>query len=77
MKYTLNQLKQGENGKIIGFEGGFGLKDKLDALGLREGTYITKISDAFIGGPVTIKINNTKLAIGNGMADKIIVEVDI
>lgn len=73
---TLNQLRQGERGKIISFDGGSSLVNKLNALGLRKDKEITKISGSFIGGPVTVQIDNAKIAIGQGMAAKIIVEVD-
>ena len=73
---TLNKLNKGEEGKVINFNGGRGVGNKLNALGIRKGKRITKISDSFIGGPVTVKIDNAKVAIGQGMAAKIIVEVD-
>lgn len=72
---TLHQLKQGERGRIISFIGGRGVVNKLNALGLREGKEITVISNSFLGGPVTVRVDNTKIAIGHGMAAKIIVEV--
>ncbi len=76
MKYlTLNQMKKGIKARIIKFEGGYGLEKKLDALGVRKDKVITKISNSFIGGPVTIEIGNNTIAIGQGMATKIVVEV--
>ncbi|MFW6282172.1 MAG: FeoA family protein [bacterium] len=75
-RLTLNQLNKGENGEVINFNGGQGLVNKLNALGVRIGKEITKISNSFIGGPVTVQIDNAKIAIGYGMATKIIVEVN-
>lgn len=75
-RVRLDQLKQGERGIVVGFKAGHGLVDKLTAIGVRPGKEITKVSDTFIGGPITIKVDNTKIAIGNGMAAKILVEVD-
>ncbi|ADL11616.1 FeoA family protein [Acetohalobium arabaticum] len=71
---TLHQLKQGASGKVIDFNGGCGLVNKLNSMGIREGKEITKISNSFIGGPVTVQLDNAKIAIGNGMAEKIIIE---
>ena len=73
---TLYQLNQNIMGKVIGFNGGYGLIRRLDNLGVRKGKKIIKRSDSFIGGPVTIQIDNIKIAIGCRMAEKIIVEVD-
>ena len=47
---------------------------RLNALGIRPGQRITKVSSTPMRGPVTIKIGNAQVAIGFGMANKIIVE---
>jgi Fe2+ transport system protein FeoA len=73
--YRLNQIKQGEKCIVRDFEGGQGLNMKLNALGIVPGREILKISDSFIGGPVTVQVINTKIAIGKNMATKILVEM--
>lgn len=73
-RITLNQLEQGQSGKVISLSGGIGLADKLNALGIRVGKEITKVSNSFIGGPVTVQVGNSKVAIGYRMAAKIIVQ---
>jgi ferrous iron transport protein A len=74
--YTLKHLKRGKSGTVVSFNGGLGLINKLNSLGIRRGKDITKISNTIFGGPITIQLDNAKIAIGDGMADKIIVEVD-
>lgn len=71
---TLNQLNKGEMAKVVDFKGGYGFIEKLNALGITKGKKITKISGSFLGGPVTVTVGQAKLAVGNGMAEKIIVE---
>jgi ferrous iron transport protein A len=71
---TVNTMKSGQTGTIIEIQGGQGLTARLSALGIIPGRKITKISEMFMRGPVTIKTGNTRVAIGYGMADKIIVE---
>ncbi len=73
---TLQQLNQEETGRVVELVGGCGLTEKLNNMGIRKGKKLTKVSDSFIGGPVTVRFDNTKVAIGSGMAEKIIVEVD-
>ncbi|MFW6007602.1 MAG: FeoA family protein [Bacillota bacterium] len=73
-KLTLIQLKQGEKGKVVKFNGGRNLINKLTSRGLRPGKKIKKISESFMGGPVTIEVDNARLALGRGMATKVIVE---
>jgi ferrous iron transport protein A len=72
---TLHYLKQGQSGKVIRINGGRGIVNKLDAIGIRRGKEITILSNSFIGGPVTVKVNNAKIAIGHGMAARIMVEI--
>jgi len=71
---NLQELKAGAKAKIITFEGGSALCRRLHHLGLREGAVITKITAASGRGPVVVKVAHTQIALGSGMASKIIVE---
>jgi len=73
---TLRQMQSGQSGKVIQIQGGFGLVNRLSALGIRPGKRITKVSSMLMRGPVTIQAGNTQVALGFGMANKIIVELD-
>ena len=48
---------------------------RLEALGVRPGKTIKKTGSHFWGGPITIIVGSTKIAIGRGMAEKIMVEI--
>jgi Fe2+ transport system protein FeoA len=72
---TLTDLKTGQNGIIEGINGGLNLKNRLESLNLREGKSIRKISSAPFHGPIVIEVGGCKIAIGRGMASKILVEV--
>lgn len=74
---TLSQMDAGQTGLVIQVAGGFGLIRRLEALGIRPGKKVTKISSMFFRGPVTLRIDNAQVAIGFGMANRIIVEVDV
>ena len=74
---NLLQLEQGEKAKVIDFDRGFGFRNKLLDIGIRPGKKIRKISQTFLGGPVTIEIDNSKVAIGQKMASRILVEVEV
>jgi ferrous iron transport protein A len=73
---NLSALRAGESGKITRIEGGHGMVNRLAALGIRPGQQIRKLNSSFIRGPVTVEVNRTQIAIGFGMANRIIVEVD-
>jgi len=70
----LTQMSQGEKGKVIDIQGGWGLLRKLESLDIRQGTEIVKVSSQLMRGPITIRVGNTEVAIGFGIARRIIVE---
>jgi len=71
---TLNDLPVGKKGIIKAINGGHGFIQKMDAMGLREGIEITKMSKQWMKGPVTIRFGSNEVAVGYGMAGKIMVE---
>ncbi len=73
-RIDLTKMKEGERGIVVELSGGCGLLSRLSALGIREGTEIKKVSSQLMRGPVIIQVGNTQIAIGFGMARKIIVE---
>jgi ferrous iron transport protein A len=75
MVMHLTQLKEGKSGIIVDIQGGFGLIKRLDALGIRKGKVITKKSGLFMQGPIVVQVDNSQVAMGFGMASRIIVEV--
>jgi len=70
----LSRMEAGQSGTVIQIEGGRGMVNRLSALGIRAGKRITKVSSMFMRGPVTIQVGNTQIAIGFGMAKRIIVQ---
>ena len=75
-RISLVQMRSGQKGKIVEINGGYGLASKLEALGIRTGKEITKISEQLMRGPVLLQHNHTQAAIGFGMASRVLVEVD-
>ena len=73
-RIDLTQIDKGITVEVVEINGGNKFKAKVDAIGLRIGSRIIKLSTQVMSGPVTIKIGSTKLAIGHGMAKKILVD---
>jgi ferrous iron transport protein A len=73
---TLAEMRTGQTGTVVGVMGGHGLIRRLDALGIRPGRKVTKLSSTLFRGPIILRVNSTQVAVGFGMARKIIVEVD-
>lgn len=73
---TLAEMEAGQTGTVIQILGGRGLTNRLEAMGIRPGKKVTKISSMLFRGPVTLRTDHTQIAIGFGMANKILVEID-
>jgi len=70
---TLLELAQGEKAVVKGFKGGYKLRVQLNNLGIHEGDTIEiKKKGAF--GPLLISVHNSNVALGRGVASKILVE---
>ena len=73
---TLAEMKTGQTGTVVEVLGGHGLIRRLDALGIRPGRKVTKLSSTLFRGPVMVRVNSTQVAVGFGMARRIMVEAD-
>jgi ferrous iron transport protein A len=72
----LTQLEEGETGVVVSIYGGYGLLHRLESLGIRVGKKVTKVSSQLMRGPVTVRVDNSEVAMGFGMARKIMVEME-
>jgi len=71
----LTDMQAGQTGKVTRVHGGHGFRRRLEALGMRPGMKVTKVSGQIMRGPIVVKIGNTQIAIGFGMAYRVFVEV--
>jgi len=83
VKLPLIALKDGESGVIISIGGNpargrhgrsWGLVKRLMDLGLTPGTQVTVMKSAPFHGPVEILVRGSRLALGRGVADRVLVE---
>jgi ferrous iron transport protein A len=68
----LTAVNPGREVTLIDINGGRGLRSKLYSMGLIPGVTLTVLGTR--GGPIMIAVNDTRLAIGVGMAKRIMVE---
>jgi ferrous iron transport protein A len=71
----LSRMEAGQSGVVVQIQGGQGMINRLGALGIRPGRRVTKVSSMFMRGPVTIQVGNARVAIGFGMAKRIMVDL--
>ena len=74
-KIDLTRLEERESGVVVEIQGGHGLIRRLESLGIRTGKKVTKVSSQFMRGPITVRIDNYQVALGFGMARKVILRV--
>jgi ferrous iron transport protein A len=68
----LSQVDEGQKVIVISIQGGRGIRGRLTALGLLPRTQITVLRNGG-HGPFVISIKNSRMALGRGVADKIMV----
>jgi Fe2+ transport system protein FeoA len=73
-KISLVQVKSDEKARVLEILGGSNLESKLLSMGVYKGKQVTKLSHIGLRGPVVIKSGRSILALGHGVAEKIIVE---
>ncbi|MDI6799932.1 MAG: FeoA family protein [Actinomycetota bacterium] len=72
----LAEMKIGEKGLVTKIDGGSGVERRLEALGIRKGSRVTKAGSMLLKGPVVVRVDGCQLALGYGVAKKIMVEVE-
>lgn len=75
-RVSLVEMKVGESGEIVEIQGGTGMRLKLENLGIRVGEEIRKVSQQAMGGPVVVAVGKSQVAVGFGMATRVLVEVE-
>jgi len=73
MAMTLDMLPAGKSAVVVGLQGGRGVMRKLDAMGLRPGKRVRMLSSQFMSGPITVLVDGRQVAMGRGIARRILV----
>ena len=68
----LSTVQEGEQVRVTSLVGGKGVHRRLRELGISEGTELTVVQN--VGGPVIVKVGDSRMGLGRGIADKIQVE---
>lgn len=74
MPTALDKMKKGTKGRVVEIVGGRGVMIKLSAQGIVPGQVVEKVGH-LRGGPVLLKVGRCQIAIGLGLARRVLVEV--
>lgn len=72
---SLDRMEMGEEGEIVRIDGGEGMVKRLWVLGIIPGKKIEKVSSIIGRGPVVIRLGRQEIALGRGVAQKVLVRV--
>jgi Fe2+ transport system protein FeoA len=75
-KLSLVQLRENQKAKVSEISGGRILQHKMMSMGIYPGTEITKLSHFALRGPLAVRVGRSVLALGYGVAAKIIVVIE-
>jgi len=68
----LIMLAPGQSGEVVDIDAGIGLWERLMGMGIRPGVRIQVLANDYRG--VIVAVNNTRYALGRGMAEGILVK---
>lgn len=72
-RFPLSRAAAGERVRVVEITGGLGMFHRLTGMGLRVGAVLRR-QNADGVGPIIVSIGPTRLALGRGMAERVIVE---
>lgn len=71
---TLDQIFENKKATVTEIQGGQGIKQRLSQMGIHPGDTITMLRYGALRGPILIEIHGSQVALGRGIASKVIVE---
>jgi len=77
MIVSLTNIKTGSKVRVVRIRGGLGIRQRLSCLGIHPGDLIVLQKSGFMRGPVLVNIHGNQVALGRGVAAKILVEVEL
>ena len=69
---SISRLATGESGIVKSYTGGRGMLGRCLSMGFTPGSLVKMLKN-FGGGPVLVKVHDTEVALGRGIAEKIVI----
>jgi ferrous iron transport protein A len=74
MPTTLDQIYENKKATVIDIKGGQRIRQRLGQMGIHPGDTITMLRYGALRGPLLIEVHSSQVALGRGIASRIIVE---
>ncbi|MBU7043639.1 MAG: ferrous iron transport protein A [Theionarchaea archaeon] len=72
---TLDSIQPGQKARVVEVMGGWGLRQKLNELGIYPNQIVSVSNSSIWRGPLLVRIDSNEVALGRGVARKVVVEV--
>ncbi|MGB6607881.1 MAG: FeoA family protein [Atribacterota bacterium] len=76
MIITLDSIGENKKAKVVSISGGWGIRQRLGCLGIHPGDIITVKKSAIMRGPILISVHGNQVALGRGVARKVVMEAE-
>jgi ferrous iron transport protein A len=74
MLTPLDQVEENKKARVIDIQGGWGIRRRLEQMGIHPGDEVKVVRYGALKGPILIEIHGFQVALGRGIASRIIVE---
>ena len=71
---TLDRIRENQEVKVVRILGGWGIRQRLNQMGIHPGDTVLVKRSAIMGGPILIRVHGADVALGRGMTRKVIVQ---
>ena len=71
---TLDRIRENHEVKVVRILGGWGIRQRLNQIGVHPGDKILIKRSAIMGGPILVRVRGADVALGRGMTRKVVVE---
>lgn len=70
---SISEMRAGEEGTVLAYQGGHTFRSRLAALGFTPGARVV-VAQNYGHGPLIVTVRGTRIALGRGEASRIIIE---
>jgi len=74
-KITLDQVQKNQSVIVEGVQGGFGVRNRINTMGIHKGDILKVKRSGIMRGPILVNVHGMDVAVGRGMARKITVSI--
>ncbi len=70
----LDMVEENQEVRVVDIQGGWGVRRRLGQLGIHPGDIITVVRYGAFQGPILIQVHGSQVALGRGIASRILVK---